>query len=121
MNRILVIIVTLYVAFGVWVVTMPDPKLTVPAENVPIEAGPIAGSAGVPELMAPAGPRVTTQKRRTEMKKVIQYQRAENKAPSFSRVTLQPIDGSAGESGWGWFAFIMILAFGLIVLISCQL
>lgn len=56
--RILILIVTLYVLFGVWVVTMPDPKLIVPAA-VPIEAGSIAGSAGVPELMAPAGPRVT--------------------------------------------------------------
>ena len=62
MIRVLLIIVILYVAFGVWVISeLPAPDPIVPAKEYVPEAGSSAGEAGVPELMAPASLRVTTQ------------------------------------------------------------
>lgn len=64
MNRVLLIIVILYVLFGVWVASeLPDPNPIVPAA-VPIEAGPIAGEAcRFPEWLRQAAPRVIETKK----------------------------------------------------------
>lgn len=62
MTRILIIIVTLYVLFGAWVISeLPQEKQCVPAEYVPIEAGKSTGDAcRFPERLRQVRPCVPT-------------------------------------------------------------